>query len=109
MRLCVHLAERIEGLGSTRPTITQEWLTEARLLMDKDKRTEAQVHKAIDWCQDSTFWRSNVMSMPTLREKYDQLRLKAEEERKRGANGHAPPGAPAGSRRSPRQEFLDRR
>lgn len=89
MRVCAHLADRIEDHGSIRPAITQEWLTEARLLMDKDKRTEAQVHKAIDWCQDSTFWRSNVMSMPTLREKYDQLRLKAEEERKRAADASA--------------------
>jgi hypothetical protein len=93
MRLCVHLADRIEGNGNLRPRITRDWLDDARLLLDKDGRREDQVHKAIDWCQSSTFWRRNVMSMPTLREKYDRLRMEADDERKAaaaaGQNGHA--------------------
>ncbi|MGC5343676.1 HNH endonuclease [Streptomyces sp. DT171] len=76
-RICQHLADRIEGNGSKRPTITKTWRAAARLLLDKDGRTEEQVHGCIDWCQDSDFWRGNVMSMPKLREKYDQLRLQA--------------------------------
>jgi hypothetical protein len=76
-RLCAHLANRIEANGSKRPTITAKWLDAARLMIDLDGRTEEQAHTAIDWCQDDEFWRSNVMSMPTLREKYDQLRLQA--------------------------------
>ncbi|MFI7563827.1 hypothetical protein ACIBVM_18555 [[Kitasatospora] papulosa] len=76
-RLCEHLADRIEGNGSKRPTITKAWRTAARLLIDKDGRTEEQVHGCIDWCQDSDFWRGNVLSMPKLRDKYDQLRLQA--------------------------------
>ncbi|MGW3711373.1 hypothetical protein ACWDN6_14650 [Streptomyces albogriseolus] len=76
-RLCTHLADRIEGNGSKRPTITKAWRTAARLLLDKDGRTEEQAHAAIDWCQDSEFWRSNVLSMPKLRDKYDTLRLQA--------------------------------
>jgi hypothetical protein len=76
-RLCAHLADRIEANGSKRPTITKAWRTAARLMLDKDGRTEEQVHGAIDWCQDSEFWRSNVLSMPKLRDKYDTLRLQA--------------------------------
>ncbi|MFF5790222.1 hypothetical protein ACFY8P_35280 [Streptomyces sp. NPDC012693] len=76
-RLCEHLADRIEENGSKRPTITKTWRDAARLMLDKDGRTEEQVHGAIDWCQDSGFWRSNVMSMPKLRDKYDTLRLQA--------------------------------
>lgn len=76
-RLCEHLADRIEGNGSKRPTITKTWRNAARLLLDKDGRTEDQVHTAIDWCQDNDFWRGNVLSMPKLREKYDTLRLQA--------------------------------
>ncbi|MGW1405051.1 hypothetical protein [Streptomyces sp. NPDC002403] len=76
-RLCAHLADRIEGNGSKRPTITKTWRTAARLLLDKDGRTEDQVHGCIDWCQNSDFWRGNVLSMPKLREKYDTLRLQA--------------------------------
>lgn len=86
-RLCDHLAERVADNGNLRPAITQDWLTEARLLMDKDGRTEVQIHKAIDWCQTNTFWRKNVMSMPTLRDKYDRLRMEAEDERHAAANG----------------------
>ncbi|MDR1264352.1 MAG: hypothetical protein LBK42_01995 [Propionibacteriaceae bacterium] len=76
-RLCDRLADRIEANGSKRPNITRRWLEAARLLLDADGKTEAQVNAAIDWCQRDDFWRANVLSMPKLREKYDQLRLAA--------------------------------
>jgi hypothetical protein len=80
-QICRHLADRIEGNGSKRPNITKKWRTEARLLLDKDGRTVEQVVKAIDWCQDDTFWKANVLSMPKLREQYDRLRLDAQRKR----------------------------
>jgi len=95
-RVCVHLADRIESNGSKRPTITAKWRDSARLLMDRDGRTEDQVHTAIDWCQDDEFWRANILSMPTLRAKYDQLRLAAQ--RARGAPPGTTPAAVAPSR-----------
>ena len=76
--ICRHLADRIEANGSNRPTITKKWREAARLLIDKDGRTVEQITRAIDWCQNDTFWRSNILSMPKLREKYDQLRLAAQ-------------------------------
>ena len=87
-RLCTHLADRIEAKGSNRPSITKKWRDEARLMLDNDGRTEAQVRRAIDWCQDHAFWHSKVLSMPKLREKYEQLRLEAEQARKQ-QNGKA--------------------
>ena len=102
-RLCKHLADRIEGNGSKRPSVTKTWRDEARLMLDNDGRSEDQVHKAIDWCQGDAFWHSKVMSMPKLREKYDQLRLQAaDQERKQraGANGHG------GMQGGARQEVL---
>jgi hypothetical protein len=86
--LCRHLADRIEKNGSKRPTITKTWRDAARRLLDRDGRTIEQVTRAIDWCQDDEFWRSNILSMPKLREKYDQLRLAAQ--RTNGANGNRP-------------------
>lgn len=80
-QVCTHLADRIEENGSKRPTITAAWRDAARLLIDKDGRTVDQVLRAIDWCQADPFWRANVLSMPKLRERYDQLRLKATAER----------------------------
>jgi hypothetical protein len=81
-RLCEHLAQRVIANGCKPPTISVRWLDAARLLMDSDGRTEEQIHRAIDWCQDSSFWWPNVQSMPTLREKYDTLRGQAEREAK---------------------------
>ena len=76
-RLCAHLADRIEANGSRRPTVGKRWHDAARLMLDNDGRSEEQIHHAIDWSQDSEFWRINILSMPKLREKYEQLRLQA--------------------------------
>lgn len=76
-RLCVLLADLIEQNGSKRPTITKAWLDAARLLIDRDGKTEQQVERVVRWCQADDFWRGNILSMPKLRAKYDQLRLKA--------------------------------
>lgn len=75
--ICKTLADAVEANGSKRPTVTKQWRNEGRLLLDKDGRTVAQVLVAIEWCQGDDFWRSNIMSMPTLRKQYDRLRLAA--------------------------------
>lgn len=82
-RLCRHLADRIEANGSKRPAIGKRWRDAARLLIDKDGRTEAQVMTAIDWCQQDEFWHRNILSMPKLREHYDRLRLAWQAERRK--------------------------
>lgn len=82
-KICRHLADKIVANGSKRPQITARWRTEARLLLDKDGRTVEQVINAINWCQADPFWRANILSMPTLRDRYDQMRLAAQR------NGHA--------------------
>lgn len=87
-RVCEHLADRIAEDGSKRPRITQGWRDQARLMLDKDGRTESDVHTAIDWCQSHHFWRTNILSMPTLREKYDQLRKVAASERAQAKPRH---------------------
>jgi hypothetical protein len=97
-RLCDHLAGLIEANGSRRPTVTKKWRDACRLLLDADGRSEEQIRKAIDWCQADEFWRANVMSMPTLREKYDMLRLRAQAKRNGDANGR---------NQSPRVDYPD--
>jgi hypothetical protein len=76
-RLCEHLASRIEEQTGRRPKIGKEWRQPARFLIDIDGHTEEQIHKAIDWCQDDEFWRSNILSMRKLRAKYVTLRAAA--------------------------------
>ncbi|MFE5582511.1 hypothetical protein [Kitasatospora sp. NPDC056531] len=76
-RVCRALADAVEANGSKRPTITKQWRDEARRLIDIDGRTVDQILGAIDWSQNNSFWRSNVRSMPKLRQQYDQMRLQA--------------------------------
>ena len=78
IRICEHLATRIEGNGAKRPSVGKAWQDAARLMLDRDGREEHEIHAAIDWCQDDEFWRSNVLSMPKLREQYDRLRMQAQ-------------------------------
>ena len=77
MGLCLLLQSLVEGNGSKKPEITDQWLTDARLLIDKDKREPEAAARLIRWCQDDSFWRSNILSMPKFRKQYDQLRLAA--------------------------------
>lgn len=82
-RICEHLAEQVEATGSKRPPVTQRWRTEARLMLDRDGRTEDQVHSCIRWLYtsahpDAIFWRPNVRAIPKLRAEYDRLRQLAE-------------------------------
>ena len=85
--LCRHLADRIEANGCKRPTITKKWRQAARLMLDTDGRTPDNIRAAIDWCQDDEFWRANILSMPKLRQRYDQLSLAARRTRAGGVNG----------------------
>lgn len=80
-RLCVLLADLVEANGSKRPTVAMKWMVECDRLIRLDGRTAEQIEKAIRWCQHDTFWRANILSMPKLREKYDQLRLAAQREK----------------------------
>lgn len=84
-RLCQHLAQRLIENDCKAPTIGVRWRDAARLMLDTDGRTEQQVHNMIEWATRDAFWRANILSMPTLREKYDQMRLRAMEEAEKGS------------------------
>jgi hypothetical protein len=75
-RLCELLAQLVRENGS-KATVTKDWLDAARRTIDIDKRTPEQLERMIRWCQNDEFWRGVVLSMPKLREKYDQMRLQA--------------------------------
>jgi DNA-binding Lrp family transcriptional regulator len=101
-QVCTHLADWIARNGSKRPKITDRWRAAARLMLDNDGRTVEKVLKAIDWCQQDEFWRANILSMPTLREKYDQLRLAAQR-----TNSRASPAVNAPYRNPENQDDYD--
>jgi len=95
-RVCARLADRIEANGCNRPTITKGWRNTARLMLDKDGRTETQITDAIDWATADEFWRANILSMAALRKHYERLRLAAQRAR-----------APANGRITPDQRVAD--
>lgn len=80
-RLCVHLADCIEGNGFSRPQITKTWRRDMRLLLDRDGHTEEDIHKAIAWCQADAFWYKNIRSPEKLRAKYERLQADAKDEK----------------------------
>lgn len=78
--LCDLLADLIASNGSLRPTVGKTWTDSARRMIDLDEREPDKAANLIRWSQGNTFWRKNILSMPTFREKYDQLRLAALED-----------------------------
>jgi hypothetical protein len=96
---CALLADLVEANGSKRPTITAKWRDAARLMLDKDRIALDDVLGAIRWSQADEFWRSNILSMPKLREKFDTLRLRAQRGHTLAATGT---GGYQGPYRSPR-------
>jgi hypothetical protein len=59
------------------PKRQEEWIRQCRLLRDRDKRTPEEIEAVIRFCQADNFWKGNILSMPKLREKWDQLWMKA--------------------------------
>ncbi|WP_257883171.1 replication protein [Loigolactobacillus coryniformis] len=55
----------------------QTWSNDVRLMIERDKRTPTQIRNMIDWCQSDSFWMTNILSPKKLREKYDQMKVKA--------------------------------
>lgn len=58
----------------------QGWANDVRLMMERDNRTEEQIIYLMDWCQNDSFWKSNILSVSKLREKFDQLVIRVKED-----------------------------
>jgi len=80
--LCARLHERVVANGF-KATISATWRQQARLLLDEDGWELDKALALIDWATSDSFWRANIRSMPTFREKYNQLRLRATEDWRR--------------------------
>lgn len=56
----------------------QSWRTAARLLIDKDGYTPEQIMFVARFATNDEFWKSNILSIPKLREKFEALKIKAQ-------------------------------
>lgn len=72
----------------------QSWANDIRLMIEIDKRKPDQIKNMIEWCQKDSFWKANILSAKKMREKYDQLKIKALEEYNR-QQGNRPSGRQA--------------
>jgi hypothetical protein len=59
------------------PAQERKWEITAQRMIDIDKREPEQIAKVIRWVQHNEFEMVNVLSMDKLRERFDQLELKA--------------------------------
>jgi hypothetical protein len=100
--LCQRLAELVIANGCKPPKISKVWKDAARLMLDRDHREFDKAMRLIEWSQANEFWRTNIQSMPTFREKYDRLRLQANTEWERNQGGTVVPFRP-------RQSVTDQR
>lgn len=55
----------------------QSWAKHVDLMIRFDKRPPEEIGKVIRWCQQDSFWCTNILSTEKLRKQYDQLQMKA--------------------------------
>jgi len=72
-----YLDSRIASNGAKRPGRNKINTDAMRLLLDADNRKPAQVRHVIEFATTDSFWKANILSAAKLREKFDQLLLKA--------------------------------
>ncbi len=82
VRLAEHLLGKIviNNPKYKKPDI-QEWAEHIGLMIRRDNRTPDEIQEVIDWSQNDSFWRGNILSTASLRKKYDQLVIKMQNTR----------------------------
>lgn len=88
--ICNLLADLIATNIDKRPRVAESWRTEARRLIDVDKRPISQIEHVARWATSDPFWKQNILSMPKFRQKYDGLLVAAREAWKKGQSADAP-------------------
>ena len=58
-----------------------EWMDACRKLREIDGRSPQLIERIVRFSQEDDFWHKNILSMTKLREKFDQLFLKAKKEK----------------------------
>lgn len=66
------------------PPVLDKWNDEMDKLERIDKYDTMQIRSAIDWCQQDSFWKSNILSVPKLREKIPTLFLQMQRKQTSG-------------------------
>lgn len=90
LELAELLAGLIEGNGAKRPNVTATWHDALEKMHRIDGRPWSEIEAVLRWSQQNDFWRSNILSAPKLREKFDTLKLRMGERRRAIASSSKP-------------------
>lgn len=58
-----------------KPDLTK-WADIIRLMRERDGRTDSEIRELFTWCNQDSFWRTNILSPDKLRQKWDDLQLR---------------------------------
>lgn len=82
-RLASLFADKVEANGAKRPSTGVRAARSIEMMMRVDGRSARQIENMIGWATSHEFWHTVVLSCNKLRLQYDQMKLKADAERKR--------------------------
>lgn len=60
----------------------RQWADVVRLMVDRDKRTLVEIRSLLVWASRHHFWKTNILSMGTFREKFTRLTIQKKTEEK---------------------------
>lgn len=97
--LCNRLVELMVENGSDKPDVSDEWRTQARLLLDADHKKYGhrefdKVMRLLEWALKHHFWWKNIRSIPKFRKQYSTLRDQALDEWRRQRGIVSAPSVP---------------
>lgn len=61
---------------------TSGWADAVRLMREQDKRTHEEMASLFDWVRLNNFWKAQILSPKKLREKWDQLAIQKQSNKK---------------------------
>jgi len=77
VRLSEFIFKRIKTLNeNVNPPDYKKWADTIRLMRQEDHRTHKQIHDVFLWAHQDEFWKVNILSPKSLRDKFDLLETK---------------------------------
>jgi hypothetical protein len=87
LRLASFLLEEIQrNKPDFKQPNLQAWAKDIDLMIRRDGRVTDRIREVIVWTQGDSFWRKNVLSTGSLRDKFDRLELAMQEKSIQGSD-----------------------
>jgi len=87
LRLASFLLEEIQkNKPDFKQPNLQAWAKDIDLMIRRDGRVTDRIREVIVWAQGDSFWRKNILSTGSLRDKFDRLELAMQEKSTQGSD-----------------------